>query len=203
MFIRKVITIMPLIGLINASISQTLPNGLSFKLGYGLANSHNQAVWNYSDESAKDGQLALASIGYTKNFEKLNLTTELFTFIGPSDSGNYSTYNTVYRTKNIWGVSLNPEFKLNGESIGYLKLGYAFAKSQQADDYGSVDYGSTQGGLYGFGVKLPMSKDIFIGLESFRIGFSRTDRVYSTVWSTYTTNKPNVTFSSVYIGRNF
>ena len=40
-------------------------------------------------------------IGYTKNFEKFNLTTELFTFIGPSDSGNYSTYNTVYRTKNI------------------------------------------------------------------------------------------------------
>ena len=183
--------------------SQTLSDNFNLKLGYGLANFHNEAIWTNSDESAKDGQLALASIGYTKKFENFNLTSELFTFIGSNISGSYSTNNTVYRTKNIWGISLNPEFKLYEESFGYVKVGYALAESQESDNYGSVNYGFSKGWLYGFGMKLPLKKDIFLGLETFRINFSRTNPVYSTGWSTYTTNKPNITFSSIYIGINF
>lgn len=193
----------PLIAFTNMAYSESPASNLSMKLGYGLANYHNEAIWSYSDESARDGQMALAAIGYTKKFEDFNLTGELFRFIGPSVSGSYNTHNTVYRTSNIWGFSLNPEFKINAESFGYLKVGYAFAKSQQADDYGYVDYGTIQGGLFGFGVKLPLSKDVFIGLESFRIGFSRTDPVYSSGWSKYTTNKSTVTFSSVYFSKHF
>ena len=193
----------PLIAITDMAYSESRESNFSVKLGYGLANYHNEAIWSYPDESARDGQLGLAAIEYTKRFGSFNLTGELFTFIGSSDSGSYSTYNTVYRTSNIWGFNLNPEFKINAESVGYLKVGYAFAKSQQADNYGYVDYGSIQGGLFGFGAKLPLAKDVSIGLESFRIGFSRTDPAYSSGWSKYTTNKSTVTFSSVYIIKYF
>ena len=80
--------------------SQALSDDFNLKLGYGLANFHNEAIWTNSDESAKDGQLALATIGYTKKFKKFNLTNELFTFIGSSISGKYSTNNTVYLSFN-------------------------------------------------------------------------------------------------------
>jgi hypothetical protein len=200
---KYVLIFIPLIAFTDAAYSESPTNNFSVKLGYGLANYHNEAIWTYADESAKDGQMALTVIGYTKQFEGFNLTGELFTFVGPSDSGSYSEYNTVYKTSNIWGFNLNPEFKINAESVGYLKIGYAFAKSQQADNYGYVDYGSIQGGLFGLGVKLPIAKDVFIGLESFRIGFSRTGPAYSSGWSRYTTNKSTVTFSSVYISKYF
>jgi hypothetical protein len=185
------------------SWGQSRERGLELQIGYGMANFHNEGMWNYPDETAKDGQLTSIGLGYDYNIGQLSLTGHIFALFGPTDSGSYSQYNTIYRTQNIWGAVIRPGYRINSDTAVYSNFGYASATTSHEDNNGSEDYGTTTGPLFGFGIKTNLDKNTAFGFEAYRISFQRSQSVYSTGWSTYTTNKPNLTYAGLYLSKYF
>lgn len=88
--------------------------------------------------------------------------------------------------KNIWSISIEPGYVFADNSLGYLKLGWAQASSSlQLDEVKAtlgattttVNFGATNGFLYGLGYKHLVNKNVYVGVEFYQILFGSKSKL--------------------------
>jgi hypothetical protein len=182
-------------------------DGVNAQLGVGFANLGSDNHWtrfgNY--KYGEKGTLGNISLGYShKLSNQFNLAANAFYVFGSDKSGGRpDDFNTVYKTKDIWGVVFEPGYYFSENSLGFLKLGYARASSEFEDSRSKTDYGDSNGFLYGLGFKQALQDHLYVGVETYQIDFSRSDSIYNTRYTSNTTNKPSVTYGGITLGYNF
>lgn len=183
-------------------------NGVNAQIGAGFANLGSENYWSDygSYKYGKKGTLGNISLGYSHKFEnQFNIATNLFyTFGSDKSGGRPDNYNTVYKTKNIWGLVLEPGYYFSDSSLGFLKLGYARTSSEHVDSGSKSDFGNINGFLYGLGFKQMIQDHLYIGAEAYQIDFSKSDITQNNWWpGNDITNKPSVTYGGIMLGYNF
>lgn len=184
-------------------IANAQPTGLSgfygqASVGLGSANfkrSTAKTEEGIADtESAKFGESAVAgsvALGYNYSFSNgFNLGTNVFYNIRNSSAGGTADYegadaeNTNAKLQNLWGISVEPGYSFTKDSLGYLKLGWAQASSSvQTNKITStertltnINFGNSNGFLYGLGYKHLINKNTFIGVEFYQVLFGSKSR---------------------------
>ncbi len=183
-------------------------NGVNAQIGVGFANLGSESYWSDfgTYKYGEKGALGNLSLGYSHKFEnQFNIATNLFyTFGSDKSGGRPDDYNSVYKTKNIWGLVFEPGYYLSESTLGFAKLGYARASSEYVDSGSKSDYGNSNGFLYGLGFKQMIHDHLYIGAEAYQIDFSKSDTTQNNWWSeNNTTNKPSVTYGGIMLGYNF
>jgi opacity protein-like surface antigen len=170
--------------------------------------------------SGKVGQQNVAgaiALGYNYGFRNgLNLGANVFYNIsGDSagsvnfDGGEEGSLNISSRLKNIWGISVEPGYAFNNDSLGYLKLGWAQAQPSMtlAGEGGSLssNLGTANGFLYGVGFKHALNKNIYIGVEVYQIAFSKQSRGVNDGdgYILNLSSKPTYTYGGIVLGARF
>ena len=184
----------------SASFSQGAFDGVNVSLGLGAASLNSEYADNgpsYFQASDK-GISGNVAIGYSYAFKnRFNLATNLFHQFGPERAGNIDEWCCGYGFKvtNIWGLTLEPGYNFTDSSLGYIKTGYAKARSRS--DYSGYD--TSDGFLYGVGFKQLISPQTFVGVETYQIDFSRekSNDAYNS------TNKPSLTYAGIMLGYKF
>lgn len=89
-------------------------NGVNAQIGVGFANLGSENYWSDygSYKYGKKGTFGNISLGYSHKFEnQFNIATNLFyTFGSDKSGGRPDDYNSVYKTKNIWGLVFEPGY---------------------------------------------------------------------------------------------
>ena len=183
-------------------------DGINAQIGVGFANLGSESYWsNYgSYKYGEKGTLGNISLGYSHKLQhQFNIATNLFYSFGSDKSGGRpDSYNSVYKTKNIGGLVLEPGYYFSDSSLGFLKLGYARASSEYVDSGSKSDYGNSNGFLYGLGFKQMIQDHFYIGAEAYQIDFSKSDATSNSWWTeTNTTNKPSLSYGGISLGYNF
>lgn len=171
-------------------------DGLNLQLGAGVAGINNYYynpgalnAWKMGKEST----VASASVGYSKAVSsRLNLAANIFYDFG---SRTTEMYSIKWVTKNIWGLSIEPGYYFSNDTLGYLKVGYA-KSSTKAE--GLFDFGSTNGVLYGLGMKKMLTDNIYVGAEAYQINFDKSVEASSSL-----ENKTSLMYGDVLIGYKF
>ena len=182
-------------------------DGVNAQVGIGFANLASENNWsgygNY--KYGEKAFLGNASLGYSyKLTNQFNIAANAFYGFGSDKSGGRpDDYNTIYKTKDVWGVVIEPGYYFSENTLGFLKIGYANASSEFIDSRSKSDYGSSDGFLYGFGVKQALQDHLYFGVEAYQIDFSKSDSVYNVRYSSNTNNKPSVTYGGLTLGYNF
>jgi len=175
-------------------------DGLNVALGAGIYNAdsayHNSGAIDISGNqlpawSKNDSKLfGDVSIGYSHSFEnKFNIAGNLFYNFGSTDQ-SYHNANAVdisgneivdskFKLRDLWGISIEPGYYITDNTLGYLKLGYAFTsvKASTSGYMESVNYnfGNPGGILYGIGMKHSITNNIFVGADLYRINFGTSE----------------------------
>lgn len=171
--------------------------------GFSLSNDFGQA--NIS------GSVAL---GYNHGFRNgFNIGANIFYSIRNDDAGSVSVGDTTdnfeinNKLKNIWGISVEPGYAFTDNSLGFVKLGWAQADSSldisdSLDGSSSLDFGKTNGFLYGIGYKHAVSKNVYLGVEVYQIAFnSKTETLDG--GGTTIESRPNYTYGGLILGAKF
>jgi len=90
---------------------------------------------------------------------------------------------------------LEPGYYFTDQTLGYAKIGYARADSKVDQS----DYGTSDGFIYGVGIKQLLTQQTFIGVEAYQIDFTREKS--NDAWDS--TNKPSLTYGGVTLGYKF
>ena len=184
-------------------------NGLDVRLGLGFAEKSSESIWVETADPYKisdKGGFGNVAIGYSQQLgNQFNIAANIFRSFGSDDAGAWNDSDSTWKIKDIWGVTLEPGFYFNNNSLGYLKVGYARASSEYIDVVTpiiqSANFGSSHGFLYGVGFKQLLTNKIYIGLETYQIDFSR-NTVTSQV-NEIISNKPSLTYGGVMVGYTF
>ncbi|QDD12064.1 outer membrane protein [Candidatus Methylopumilus rimovensis] len=182
-------------------------NGVNaqFGLGFAAKSSRNDYLEEFGRVDLSDkGVLSNLSLGYSHNLNgRFNIAGNIFYAFGNNDAGQWESEYYRWKIKDIWGVSLEPGYYFNDNGLGYLKLGYANTSSEDIEPSNNADYGNTGGFLYGAGFKQFLTDNIYVGIETFQINFSKSKTVVSQDGSNTTNNKPAVTYGGLMIGYKF
>jgi hypothetical protein len=140
--------------------------------------------------------LGQVTAGYGIDLAKdFNLTTNVFFNLSNDKAGSVGAadgLNTIKgKTKNNIGISFEPGYYVNKDTLAYVKLGYARLDSKLKD---STDGGSSNttldGFVYGIGAKYHIDKNIFVGAELTEYNYGNNSVTSSTgVSSSYKTNQ--------------
>ena len=182
-------------------------DGVNIQLGAGFANLGGQVNALGIDNILRAGQKdALANItaGYSHAFNnQFNIAANIFYVFG---SGNAGSYNDLYKAEinNIWGASIEPGYYLTDSTLAYVKLGYARADSkdlsQGVPGYSDIIYKTSNGLLFGLGVKQLISDNFYLGIEAYQVDFST---VNSNPNALFTSGQPSVTYGGLLVGYKF
>jgi hypothetical protein len=141
--------------------------------------------------------------GYSKSFtNQLNIATSVFSILGSNNAGMYNSSDQK-STKNIWGISIEPGYNFSENTLAYFKFGWARADSSYEDENTKINYGKSNGFLYGAGIKQSLIDSLYLGLEAYQISFSNSDIKYDEYWEKYSKNKPSVTYAGIIAGYTF
>ncbi len=186
-------------------------NGINAQLGLGFSEKSSQ--FNYPNgapdrfDLSDKGVLSNLSLGYSYNLNnQFNIATNLFYTLGSNHAGEWRSGGYKWEVKDVWGVSVEPGYYFTNSALGYFKVGYARASSKSittgswAGD--NSDFGTSDGFLYGIGFKQLLTNNIYIGVETYQIDFSKSKTVLSE-GGYYTNNKPAVTYGGLMIGYRF
>jgi hypothetical protein len=182
-------------------------NGLNAQFGFGFTEKSSRSDWPSGGSDRYDvsdkGALANLSIGYSYNLNhQFNIAGNVFYAPGNDDAGQWISGSYKWKIKDIWGASFEPGYYFTDNALGYLKLGYARADSEYQHTGGNADYGTTNGFLYGVGFKQLLTNNIYVGLETYQIDFSKSKTIISE-GGYNTSNKPAVTYGGLMIGYKF
>lgn len=196
------------------------------QLAVGIVNNQNKVQhtgtdhggwkedWQSLSSNNAGGQIA---IGYSYNPTGIfNIGANLFYDATSKNSGQYTysqpgwDYSIHSKLKNVWGFSVEPGAYLSDKTLGYVKLGWVNGKSSvKVTDAGFQvnSSSSTNGVLYGIGVKQMLTNNLFIGLELSQSSFNRkSETIASPAGGADTetiTTKPTQTKSFVTVGYKF
>jgi hypothetical protein len=184
-------------------------DGLNTQIGIGFANLSSESQWGGNYKYGEKNVLGNISLGYSRQLNnQFNIAANVFYTFGSDKTGGAfkdgsPNYNSRFKTKNIWGLVIEPGYYFSEDSLGYFKLGYARTTSEYEDSGSQTDYGNSNGFLYGVGIKQMIHDHIYIGAETYQIDFSKSDNVYNSWWETNTNNTPSVTYGGITLGYNF
>lgn len=209
---------------------------LGTELSGSYSNLPNQwgDTWGGSsnDKYSQTGVMGTASLGYSYGFKGgFNIAANAFYLGGAENAGqssgndasagtgysNSSSYNNQAKLKNIWGLVVEPGYYFAKESLGFAKLGWAQASSSvQTNEFNStntpanssqnINFGTSNGFLYGLGFKQMVASNIYVGVEAYQIMFSSKSSTFTSAsgGSSVTLNsKPNVTYAGLTLGYKF
>ncbi len=133
-------------------------------VGAGAQYSGNS---NFKGTTSKDisdthfvGQI---TAGYSYEIApRFNLAANAFFNLSDDKAGKSSTISAT--TKNNIGISLEPGYYINDNTLAYLKVGYARIDSKLNDNTISTN-DSLNGYLFGAGAKYLIDKNIYLGAE--------------------------------------
>ncbi len=170
-------------------------NGPYIQFGIGLAGNTSSSLLEqdsgYGGSVGKTSELGQIAIGYSKNINRFNFAANIHFNAGAEDAGtsniqaSYGTFPMNAKIKNNWGITVEPGYYLAENSLCFLKLGMEFADIRYHDSYNAeIPYTnsiskSSNGFLYGFGIKQLLTSNIYLGLEISRTEF---DKKQYSVW---------------------
>ena len=156
---------------------------------------------NLTNEKMSDthflGQIT-AGYGFDIN-QDFNLTTNVFFNLSNDKTG--STSGVTGKTKNNIGLSIEPGYYINKDTLAYIKLGYARLDSKLDSSVSSTSSNSTLDGfVYGVGAKYHIDKNIFVGAEVTEYNYGNNS---VNLGGTATSYKTNQTTGLVNVGYQF
>ena len=186
-------------------------NGINAQLGLGFAEKSSE--FNYPGgapdrfDLSDKGALSNISLGYSYNLNnQFNIAANIFYTLGSNQAGEWRSGGYKWEIKDVWGISVEPGYYFTNSALGYLKAGYARTSSKSltsgvwaGDD---SNFGTSDGFLYGIGFKQLLTNNVYIGMETYQINFSKSKTVVSEGgWDVI--NKPALTYGGIMIGYKF
>jgi hypothetical protein len=179
-------------------------DGFEATLGLGAAGVGTASTDAYGDVTleAQPATLPELSIGYSKTLRAgFNLAASLFTAPGTWRAGQASASNgnlDQFTVRDIWGGTVEPGYIIAPGTLGYLKLGYAWAQTSHTG-FTPTTFGTSGGYLYGLGVKTRLTDRSFVGIDAYQVNFgNRPDQQ-----GTGTSVRPWMTYGGVSLGYIF
>ena len=177
-------------------------DGMNLQLALGGVAINNKLAGDVGIKAGETGLLSSVSVGYSAALSnRFNLATNLFYNFGKHDSG-YLT-GLEFKTKDIWGVSFEPGYYFSENTLGYAKIGYAKSTMTFSQyGYSSYSFPSSDGLLFGVGLKQLLTDKIYLGAEAYRINFKATSEEFFEA-SEALDNKTSFTFAGLVAGYKF
>ena len=122
-------------------------------------------------------------IDLTKDF---NLTTNVFFNLSNDKAGSLGTVTS--KTKNNIGLSIEPGYYFNKDTLAYVKLGYARLDSKLNDGI-NISNATLDGFVYGIGAKYHVDKNIFVGAEVTEYNYGNNSVTLGGTSASYKTNQ--------------
>ena len=122
-------------------------------------------------------------IDLTKDF---NLTTNVFFNLSNDKAGSLGTVTS--KTKNNIGLSIEPGYYFNKDTLAYVKLGYARLDSKLNDGI-NISNATLDGFVYGIGAKYHVDKNIFVGAEVSEYNYGNNSVTLGGTSASYKTNQ--------------
>ena len=143
--------------------------------------------------------LGQITAGYAFDVDQdFNLNTNVFFNLSNDKTG--STSGVTGKTKNNVGVSIEPGYYLNKDTLAYIKLGYARLDSKLDDPTNGSSNASLDGFLWGAGAKYHLDKNIFVGAEVVEYNYGSNS---VTLGGSSTSYKTNQTTGLINVGYQF
>lgn len=202
--------------------------GLYGQAGLGIATSNMKTTTQTTESNAteletlKYGESNVAgtlALGYNYGFSNgFNLGANVFYNFNNSNAGGASesegaeVENLNARLKNIWGISVEPGYAFSNQSLGYLKLGWAQASSSlqtttvtaTESTNTTINFGTTNGFLYGLGYKHLINKNVYVGVEFYQVLFgSKSRSVIEAESQQQYKSSPTYTYAGLVLGVKF
>jgi opacity protein-like surface antigen len=209
-------------------------DGVNLQLGLGASMTKSQQSQNLIFDSSAPGPgssftvnktnlVGSIAVGYSYGFANdINLAANAFYNASSNNVGNNvtgfsdgSTMTRAMNLKNVMGISLEPGYYFSKNILGFIKLGVAQASSSMSysfSDGGSVDpinFGNTNGFLYGLGGKYAVTENIYLGAELYQINFAKktySERGEMGGYGAYTfsvSNQPTYNYAGLTLGYRF
>lgn len=186
-------------------------DGPSVQAGLSI-NAAQTTLADYSPDGTVSDTKTLAnlSLNYSKSYGSFNLAGGIFTMLGSQKSGSLRSFaddtggiwSDSFKLKNVWGISIEPGYKVNESVLAYTKI--SIARATGHNDYNYVvdsESGSASvkhnGTGFGAGVKFILSKNLYGVVEAEQIKFN-SKSYYSDVNETYKPSLVKATFSIGY-----
>ena len=183
--------------------------------GGGFSNMQtevNAPGWFSSklSDSSFIGQLAA---GYSHSMGSFNLAASAYYVVGDQKAGRFDYSSSgigslAFKSKNAWGVSIEPGFNLSESTIAYGKIGYVDAKGMASDNWtsgglnrSSTYNGSFHGYSYGAGLKHKFSANLYAVAEIQQVNYQSKTWTYSNGYQV--SMKPNSLTGIIGIGYKF
>ena len=215
---KSIISLAVLTTISDVALAGSKFDGFNSSLGIGILNAHsiydnsNDLTYEFdisgnlifspiSGSSKNNSSATLGlSTGYSQSLSnQFNLATSFFFNVGNLNQNYHSNeaaidlsgnqiVDTRFKLKNIWGGLIEPGYYFNQDTLGYLKLGYAFISIKAntssndvpwATQSANYDFGSAKGFLYGLGIKHAITENIFVTADFYRINFSSKQKIAS------------------------
>jgi len=153
-----------------------------------------------NDKMSDTHFLGQITAGYAFDINQgFNLNTNIFFNLSNDKTG--STSGITGKTKNNIGVSIEPGYYLNKDTLAYIKLGYARLDSKLDDPANSSSSNTTLDGfLWGAGAKYHLDKNIFVGAEVVEYNYGSNS---VTLGGSSTSYKTNQTTGLINVGYQF
>ena len=167
---------------------------------YAENKNMNGDSGTFSNEKMSDTHfLGQITAGYAFDINQdFNLNTNVFFNLSNDKTG--STSGVTGKTKNNVGVSIEPGYYLNKDTLAYIKLGYARLDSKLDDPTNGSSNTSLDGFLWGAGAKYHLDKNIFVGAEVVEYNYGSNS---VTLGGSSTSYKTNQTTGLINVGYQF
>lgn len=184
------------------------------QLGIGMGSpgststNYNGTFYIEQLKGNQSGILGNVAVGYSYELpHSFNIAANAFFNFGYSNAGFYqyvdSDWQIQNKVKNIGGISIEPGYNITEKSLGFLKLGWAMARTNSYVTNQMVPgsySGTAHGFLYGLGLKQLITDHVYVGIEVYQVAFSATS---DTIGTDTVTMKPSFTFAGVNVGYKF
>lgn len=194
-------------------------DGVNAQIGLGFASIGNEStatIEGYqltNNKTAQPGMLGTIAAGYSYGFNKqFNLAANIFYNFGSEDAGSANVASGAItqdsKVKNLWGISVEPGYYFSDKSLGFVKLGWAMASTNQSfnalGETANVNTGTANGFLYGLGFKQLVTDNIYVGIDAYQVAFSSVSSNQNWYGDSATIqSKPNYTFGGINVGYKF
>ncbi|MBK5914182.1 outer membrane protein [Rhodocyclus purpureus] len=143
-------------------------DGPFVQAGVGFANSQSDysETWNGNSLSTKLNDTSFVGQvagGWSQSFGQWNLAASAYYTIGDQKAGKV-TFNgdsAEFKLKDTWGVSIDPGYYINPQTLAYLKLGYVATKGELSATGAGSDSETFNGYTYGVGLKYAFTPNLY------------------------------------------
>lgn len=188
-------------------------------VGGAYSSTKSSGFPNFDNGSSLNGTYSQGSFlgqitaGYSKEIEGFNLAGNVFYNVGNQNAGTSSNTGRINGTlvnisgqgviKNSWGISIEPGYNINDQTMGYLKFTY-----NNGTLYGNLNCptgcsttsassnSNLNGWGYGLGTKYLLTDSIFVTIEA-------THTQYNSWNDGGVSYKPNQTMGFAGLGYKF